>query len=67
MAKFSCCANVVLSLSLALKFNNSGQICVAPDYVLCSKVCQHLVKQATMTDSTGGGEEDCAHHEECPD
>ena len=23
------------------KFNNSGQICVAPDYILCSKVGEH--------------------------
>ena len=49
------------------KFNNSGQICVAPDYVLCSKVCQYFIKHSPMIDSTGGGEEDSAYHEECPD
>jgi hypothetical protein len=33
-----CNLDVVLKRLLWGKFNNCGQICVAPDYILCSKV-----------------------------
>ena len=34
----TCFMQVKVKRLLWGKFNNSGQICVAPDYVLCTKV-----------------------------